>query len=669
MKKSSLILLCLGSVAWAASPAVDTLLNSVPVPPPASLHEAVLQGNLPRLKELAAQKNTALDARDEDGKTALHLAVETGKPDFAAALLAAGANPAAVDREGKPASDAPGTQSQKYYGAAELNSPGADREETYRHRRISAYLDTKKQVELYKNSPYDPFENALGIYCKKDETVRLTINGTPGGELCLIVKGYDQNDDGDEWPLQVGTNTITSQKDGLLYLGYRKAAPDTAAPDIDVTITGGSINGVMTDADSGETWQKLLAGASAPWLDLLGRRTHLVLPVESLRAYCPARGAELLALYERIIELEQQLCGWDKYGAPGNHILGRVIYDGYMFADERGAAFCKDSMPQLCNPDTVTGDTCWGLAHEFGHVNQTQPGMLWKGMTEVTNNLYSLWCQYNLGARDIRAEHEETPGFGGVGSLRGGHYDVHVNGAMVKGEPWQFQNIGATPHPFVCGDVFATLIPFWQLQLYCACARGMQDFYPDIYQDVRKTDESRMTNGELRMLFLRRACDSAKLDLTRFFLQAGMLAPVSRGIFDYEDAWLSITPDMLRSTVEAIKAKNYPEPDSSVINYITVNTLPQFRDRLAVEPPAPGSFTPAVQDGKLEIPAGVWKNAVAFEAYGTDEKGGEHLLRISLRGLNHKDNDSTTVFCPAGTACVKAVQWDGTRYTVLETKP
>lgn len=662
MKHTALILSALSSVAFAAAPPECMWLAAVPVTPPASLHEAVEQGNAARLRELATQKDADLNARDEAGKTALHLATERGDAECMEILLTAGADPAALDKEGKPANPSV-LNTQKYYRAAELNRSG-NVEETYRHRRFSAYLDIKKQIELYKNTGYDPYENALGIFVKEGETVHLCINGLPNGELKLIVKSYADNEAGDDWPLHVGSNSVTTQKDGLLYLSYRKADKETEAPDIDVTITGGTLNGVMTERDSAETWQRLLAEAKAPWLDMLGTRTHLVLPVDSLRAHCPAKGAELLALYDRIIELQQKLCGWDKYGHPGNHILGRVVYNGYMFADEFGAGFHVDNMDVLCNPDKLTGDPCWGVAHEFGHVNQTEPGMMWKGMTEVSNNLYSLWCQYKLGAENIRTEHEVCEGFGGVGRVRGGHTDVHVNSALVAGEPWQFQNIGSAPHPYVSGDVFATLVPLWQLQLYCACVCGNADFYADIFEDVRKTDETDMTNGELRMLFLRRVCDSAKLNLTQFFLNAGMLAPMSRGVFDYGDGWLSVDDAMLFSTLCAIRTKDYPKPDSSVINYITVNTLSQYRDCLPVEVPAADSFTPELSDGKLEIPAGVWKNAVAFEAYGTDEKGREKLLRVSLRGLNHEDNDATTVFCPAGTAHIKAVQWDGTRFSV-----
>lgn len=72
-------------------------------------------------------------------------------------------------------------------------------------------------------------------------------------------------------------------------------------------------------------------------------------------------------------------------------------------------------------------------------------------------------------------------------------------------------------------------------------------------------------------------------------------------------------------------------------------------------------FRPVIWNGRMEVPANACQNAVAFEACA-----GRKLLRVNLLGLNHEDNRSTTVICPEGTTAVKAVQWDGKRYTICK---
>ena len=61
----------------------------------------------------------------------------------------------------------------------------------------------------------------------------------------------------------------------------------------------------------------------------------------------------------------------------------------------------------------------------------------------------------------------------------------------------------------------------------------------------------------------------------------------------------------------------------------------------------------------MTIPADKWENAVAFECYR-----GKRLCRVALRGLNHEDNATTDLIVPKGTTAIRAVQWDGKRYTI-----
>lgn len=64
-----------------------------------SLHEAARTGRLSQVEGLLAQ-GTRINAADEAGRTPLMLAVINGHAAVVQRLLAAGANPALVDRDG-----------------------------------------------------------------------------------------------------------------------------------------------------------------------------------------------------------------------------------------------------------------------------------------------------------------------------------------------------------------------------------------------------------------------------------------------------------------------------------------------------------------------------------------------------------------------------------------
>ena len=66
---------------------------------------------------------------------------------------------------------------------------------------------------------------------------------------------------------------------------------------------------------------------------------------------------------------------------------------------------------------------------------------------------------------------------------------------------------------------------------------------------------------------------------------------------------------------------------------------------------------------RFTVPGNQWENAVAFEVYN-----GDKLIRVCLRGLNQKDNKSTDVLLLPGATTVMAVQWDGKRYIIYDTK-
>ncbi|MCD8071361.1 MAG: M60 family metallopeptidase [Akkermansiaceae bacterium] len=530
-----------------------------------------------------------------------------------------------------------------------LNKSG-DRERAYRSRTFRAYLPLDELQRIYKVSGYSQTENPTGIFFRKGESAHIELDGPDTAEVSLLVRDFRRNGQESSHPLKIGKNTISLDHDGLGYINYRSAAPLRAAP-VSVKIEGGTINGIFSRADDDATWKALLQGACAGILDCVGERVQLAYDVEKLKEHNPGRGAEMLALHDEIVELQQRLMGWDQEGIhPGSHLLCRVIWDRFGFGkDSQGAGFHVDTLGSICNPDSLRKSS-WGVAYAIGAVNRVSPGLGWAGLGQVANNLFASWCNYRLNpAGWLRLEHEVMENADGE-RMRGGRFDCYINNALVRRQLWQlYNNEGGNRD-----NLFCTLCPFWQLQLYFAVAREKKDFYPAIFRDIRSTDESGMSNGELRIAFFRRACDAAQLNLTDFFLRLGMLSPMNRRI---EDSFVTITRKMAEDA--ANRAARYPAPDTNVLYYITGNSADIYKHRRNVA--VSRDFAPVIRNGRIEVPANACQNAVAFEACA-----GKKLLRVSLLGLNHEDNRSTTVICPEGTTAVKAVQWDGKRYTICK---
>lgn len=227
-------------------------------------------------------------------------------------------------------------------------------------------------------------------------------------------------------------------------------------------------------------------------------------------------------------------------------------------------------------------------------------------------------------------------------------------------ELWQFQNgpdsgVQNVPndHP---GDHFVSVCPFWQLMLYMRVVLGNENFYPHIFSEVRKADDSRLTEGEMRVRFFTLACDAAKMNLSRFFTEIGFLAYMNRWVKDYGSRHMTITHEMCAKALA--HAAQYPKPETEVLYYINGNNVHLYKEKAKVTKSA--RMRPDSIPGVLTMPSGSWSNAVAFEVYGEKEQ----LLRVCLPGLGHSDNVTTDIICPAGTKCIKAVQWDGKRYVV-----
>lgn len=538
-----------------------------------------------------------------------------------------------------------------------LINKSQDAEAAYRSRSFRAYLPLSVVKDRLRTNNYSMFENPTGIYYTKGEQVTVDVQGDAPRDLTYIIHNFDRDGGHAEIPLKSGRNTFAAPTQGLGYFNYRSENPQTA-PELKVWLEGGYVNGVFTQHDDANTWKRMLANARGNILDILGERVQLAYSVEDLQKHCPDRGPELLKIYDDVLQQEQDILGWERYNChPGNHVHGRVQWQGFMHADNIGTAYVNTAMKEVADVESLK-NSVWAIAHEFGHINQCRPGMMWGGTQEVTNNIFSAWSCYKINPNFCRLEHETTPVMGYHERMRGGRFDCYINSALVRRQLWQFMtgpDHGLKTIPGRrTGDHFVSLAPLWQLQLYFAAARGNDGFYPYIYEQARK-DAADTPHGQLRVAFCTRAADAVQLDLSEFFVKTGILAPMNRLVEDYQSHHVTITREMCEKAIAHMR--QYPKPDSRVIYYISANTMHIFRDRLSVKESP--DYTPDVSKGIVTIPADKWENAVAFECYR-----GKRLCRVALRGLNHEDNATTDLIVPKGTTAIRAVQWDGKRYTI-----
>lgn len=531
--------------------------------------------------------------------------------------------------------------------------------EAYRVQYYEAYPPVEETARKLKTSGYNSFENPTGIYFSEGEEVVVLVGDTQGQSVSLRVHSFEPDGADQTYLLFPGTNRLKMKAKGLGYLNFFTTDYARVAP-VKVHIVGGQVNGYFDKSnDNNADWQKLLENAVCNIMDIKGDYVNLAYRVSSLKKHCPEKGRELIDAYDEIIDIQHEMMGLKKYNIrPKNHMFAREV-EGGLYADGWGAAFAWDCMHELANPDKIKAGL-WALAHEFGHVNQIRPGLKWVSTTEVTNNIFSVWTRYLLDPVYRNLEHERVND-GDNNRVLGGRFNAYLNYGIVKGEQWLCQRGQDRMKDYENGgDHFVKLCPLWQLQLYYAVAgKGnywqKADWFADVAQIVRNTDESRMSDGQLQLNFMRNVCDIVKEDLSDFFIRAGMLKPIDKYMDDYGRAQLTITRQQCDELVKYLS--RYPKPASPVIYYLTANSVQAYQKRLPVEGIYGQGIT--LKDGICTIDHRFWKNVAVFETYTGDE-----LAYVSMVGTNSPDQSTSWVRYPENSTRIEAVAWDGTRTLV-----
>ncbi len=261
---------------------------------------------------------------------------------------------------------------------------------------------------------FSRYENITGIYLEAGENVVL-VGNTGDKKFSLLLPdwmrkpaaGIKPEKDPNGWglhkqeiALKEGLNVILVEKPGNTYVSYFDDHAENA-PKVTVHFPTGKVNGFFdVTKHTNDDWNRLLDHAVGPIMDARGKHIQVAYPVEWFNVFTRGKGVELINNYDTMLHHHYSLMGLVKYKkVPANRILARVNFNYYMFRDGDGVAYFgnKDTMRMVADPAVViAGDPCWGFCHEVGHALQMRQ-MTWGGMTEVSNNIFSLYTGGLMG--------------------------------------------------------------------------------------------------------------------------------------------------------------------------------------------------------------------------------------------------------------------------------
>lgn len=428
--------------------------------------------------------------------------------------------------------------------------------------RVQSYKPWQRpeiMAEINKTSTYSVRDNPTGIYLEKGEELACFVGDTHGQMINLTVQNLEEEsafDMAEEFPITTGPNKFVSKTGGLVYVSYLTNTA-TEQP-VKINIVSGKVNGYFdSQKHNSSDWTRLINAASYRDFDVLGKYAHLTFPTEKFRKNAPKDGLALINKYDDLVYLEQDFMGLVKYKKMfKNRMYFLVDYksNGWMYATSNRTAYVTATLDDLTTLSVFQKDV-WGPAHEVGHVNQTRPSFRWAGMTEVTNNVHSLYVQTSFGNQSRL--------------VTDGVYSRSVK-EIVDGK---------IAHN-TSKDLFNKLVPFWQLKLYMHDVLGRKDFYKDLYEYFRTHPDpstNGATDGILQLNFVSTVCDVAKLDLTDFFESWGFLTPLDIKMSDYGDSQFTITEAQVNKLKAEIAVKKYPKPKHDKIYLITDNNISSYK--------------------------------------------------------------------------------------------
>lgn len=451
----------------------------------------------------------------------------------------------------------------------------------YRLASFRPFQDPSIMAAKNKTSKYSRMDGVTGLYAEANKPLTILVgNLYDGANPSILIQDLNGGfNNYKTYTLKKGYNQITPTIGGLIYVinlvqDDIKLLPETeeekkliTAKTIQIHFPMANVNGYFDITKNKESdWNRILQNAKYQDIDVMGKYAHLTWKVKDFQTNNTEITRTINNL-DKLVYLEESLLGLVKYNkmfqnrmhfcidykaASPNASDYRTVYNaGNYYAEP------------FCNPDRFAA-RLWGPAHEVGHCNQVRPGVKWAGMTEVTNNIMSMYVQQQFGQPSKLLNDE-------------------VNGIDLTFYDYAKQLFGEEHKAHCLPEVDkiireTQLVPFWKLKLYFMDVKNT-DFYPDLYEHYRITTDmntSKDTQGILQLDFVRQVCRLTNTNLLDFFKYWGFLTPVNTTLNDYGNKRFIITQQQIDELIQEINSKNYKKAPAHLYD-ITEDNLSNYK--------------------------------------------------------------------------------------------
>ena len=464
-------------------------------------------------------------------------------------------------------------------------------EKNFRIYDYKPYSNPEHWKDILYHRPFNRINNPTGICSESDKGyIYVFVDAIPAGTEMYLAEMSGTAYFGTDTQLVEGLNIVPSaMKDGVLYIRYicdthtgfnaeTKSGPKKLSdyPAVKVHIEGGYVNGFWSKerGHTNEDWvymgQNMFRNEAA--IQAVGdhsmlnfRKKEFLQPSKGYDAWgfldqgCPSQIEEVMMYWDFWNERQRHYMALDKYyDYFNNKQLAMSDDNGFMDAGNYRTHYNNNTLTTIVNLDRIKrdGGSAWGPLHEIGHTNQYAFEIV--GTSEVSNNALANFTIFDTGTHTSR-------GWNMSAQIKDFENRVPY---VVRGEG----DYGS--------ELFSMTRMYFQLFLYFHATGKNVDFYPTLFEELRKdklvgwvtssnrdlvTDENGFILGSMdathdQLKFVEKCCSIAQMDLTEFFEAWGFFIPMKNAfVGDYGHHHVYLLQDSIDAVKARIKAANYPK--------------------------------------------------------------------------------------------------------------